>query len=188
MTLGQNNQWTDEAGLKTGASTSSTRDCCRAAAETTAEASKARCPRCGQPGQPVTVRTLKHQVKPEHLETVQNRSFGFCRTATCDVVYYSEDGVILSKGDVRQRIGLKEFEDPVPLCYCFGFTEAMIREEIQATGTCTIPQRITAEVRAGNCACEIRNPQGSCCLGHVQSTFKKMMMNADKARISPAST
>jgi len=187
MIMGRNNQRMEEAGLEPGASTSPTCDCCCAAAEVTAEASKARCPRCGQLGQPVTLRTLKHQVKPEHLETVQKGSFSFCRTATCGVVYYSEDGVILSKGDVRQRIGLKEAEDPVPLCYCFGFTEAMIGEEIRATGTCTMPQRITAEARAGNCACEVRNPQGSCCLGHVQSTVKKMM-SAVKARVSPAST
>lgn len=186
MTLGQNNMGTEEAGLETGESTSPGCDCCCAPAETAAAATNARCPRCGQPGQPVALRTLKHQVKPEHLEAVQQGSFSFCRAATCDVVYFSEDGVLLSKGDVRQRVGLKETEDPVPLCYCFGFTEAMVKGEIRATGTCTIPQRIAAEVRAGHCACEIRNPQGSCCLGNVHSTVKKMM-SALQARISPAS-
>jgi hypothetical protein len=40
-------------------------------------------------------------------------------------------------------------------------------EEILDTGKCTSPQWITAEVKAGNCACEIRNPQGFCCLGNV---------------------
>ena len=75
-------------------------------------------------------------------------------------------------------MGLKETEDPVPICYCFGFTEAMAVEEIRATGKCTIPQRITAEVKSGNCACEIRNPQGSCCLGNVTAAVKRAMERA----------
>lgn len=135
-----------------------------------------KCPACGQPGHRVVLQTLKHQVKPEHLETVETGSFNFCRTATCDVVYFNERGIVLTKADVRQRIGLKETQDPVPLCYCFGFTEAMAGEEIRATGKCTIPQRITAEVKAGNCACEIRNPQGSCCLGNINAAVKRVMI------------
>lgn len=134
---------------------------------------KANCPRCGQPGQPVGLQTLKHQVKPEHLETVESGAFNFCRTSTCDVVYFNECGTVLTKADVRQRVGLKETQDPVPICYCFGFTETMVSDEIRATGKCTIPQRITAEVKAGNCACEIRNPQGTCCLGNVTAAVKR---------------
>jgi len=154
-------------------------DCCSTESSTVivavkpAAGTKINCQRCGQPGQAVALQTLKHQVKPEHLETVETGSFNFCRTATCDVVYFNDSGIVLTKADVRQRIGLKETEDPVPVCYCFGFTETMVREEIRATGHCTIPQRITAEVKAGNCACEIRNPQGSCCLGNVTAAVKR---------------
>jgi hypothetical protein len=154
-------------------------DCCStkssrpAATAKPAVGIKVNCPRCGQPGQPVALQTLKHQVKPEHLETVETGSFNFCRTATCDAVYFNEHGIVLTKADVRQRIGLKETEDPVPICYCFGFTEKMAVDEIRATGKCTIPQRIAAEVKAGNCACEIRNPQGSCCLGNVNASVKR---------------
>jgi hypothetical protein len=131
------------------------------------------CPRCGQPGQFVPTQTLKHQVKPEHLETVEAGAFNFCRTATCEAVYFNGNGIVLAKADVRQRIGMKETQDPAPICYCFGFTEAMVVAEIRATGQCTIPQRITNEVKAGNCACEIRNPQGSCCLGNISIAVKK---------------
>lgn len=139
----------------------------------TAKAATNHCPRCSQPGRRVALQTLKHQVRPEHLESVETGSFHFCRTATCDAVYFNDRGTLLTKADVRQRIGLKETEDPVPVCYCFGFTDAMIREEIRATGKCTIPQRIAAEVKSGNCACEIRNSQGSCCLGDVNAAVKR---------------
>ena len=104
-------------------------DCCSikpsAVAAKLATGTKTNCPRCGQPGQSVPLQTLKHQVKPEHLETVEAGVFNFCRTATCEVVYFNAGSVVLTKADVRQRIGLKETADPVPLCYCFGFTKAM---------------------------------------------------------------
>jgi hypothetical protein len=72
----------------------------------------------------------------------------------------------------------------VPLCYCFGFTRAMVVEEIRATGKCTVPQRIAAEVKAGNCACEIRNPQGSCCLGNVHAVVKERLDTKDSLSAS----
>ncbi len=84
------------------------------------------------------MQTLKHQVKPEHLQTVESGPFWFCRTATCGVVYFNDGAVLLTKADVRQRIGLKETQDPVPLCYCFGFTHAMVVEEIRMTGKASL--------------------------------------------------
>ncbi len=39
--------------------------------------------------------------------------------------------------------------------------------EIRSTGKSTVAERITAEVKAGNCACEVKNPSGKCCLGDV---------------------
>jgi hypothetical protein len=136
------------------------------------------CPECGQPGKSVETKTLKQMVQPWHLELVNKPGFLFCRSADCDVVYFQPDGDCLRKPDVRVRVGLKETEDSVPICYCFGFTEAMVVAEIRDTGKCTIPQRITAEVKAGNCACEIRNPQGSCCLGNVTAAMKRVMKEA----------
>lgn len=150
-----------------------TEACCTANAKT-----KLRCSVCGKAGQPVEKITLKHQVKPEHLETVEHGPFSFCRTPTCDVVYFNANGTLLCKGDLRVRVGLKETEDPVPVCYCFGFTEKMVADELRATGKSTIPQRITAEIQAGNCACEIRNPQGSCCLGNVNAAVKRAVATA----------
>jgi hypothetical protein len=135
-----------------------------------------RCPLCGEAGQRIATLTLKHIVEPEFLEAVTKPGFQFCRAATCDVVYFHPEGFCLHKADVRVRVGLKETEDPIPLCYCFGFTEAMVGEEIRATGRCTIPQRITAEVKAGNCACKIRNPQGSCCLGNITAAVKRAIV------------
>src|SRR5258708_22150889 len=139
--------------------------CCSGEADTVSE----KCPQCGAAGKAVSTLTLKQMVKPEFLSLVDKPGFRFCRTATCKVVYFHLDGDRLEKKDVRVRVGLKESEDRVPVCYCFGFTEAMVREEIRERGRCTIPERITAEIKAGQCAWGGRNPQGAWCFGHVNA-------------------
>jgi len=58
----------------------------------------------------------------------------------------------------------------------------MIRGELAATGKSTVIDRIAAEMKADFCACEIRNPQGSCCLGNVKAAVKA----AQAERPSPA--
>jgi hypothetical protein len=53
----------------------------------------------------------------------------FCRTPSCEVVYYGEDGRTVAKRDVPVRVGLKERDDPVALCYCFGFARGRARRD-----------------------------------------------------------
>lgn len=134
-------------------------------------APKPSCPRCGRPGRPVSTLTLKHQVKAQFLAAVNDGGFQFCPTPACPVVYFAAAGPVLTTGDVRRPVTQKDSEH-APVCYCFGFTPAMIREELAASGKSTVVERITAEMKADFCACEIRNPQGSCCLGNVKAAVK----------------
>lgn len=163
-------------------------DCCSdepaGVAQSNSDSRKPLCPNCSAPGRPVPAITLKHMVQPEFLEVVNKEGFLFCRTPDCGVVYFHPDGETLEKADLRVRVGVKETEDPVPVCYCFGFTERMLLEEIQATGGTTIPQRIAAEMKAERCACEVRNPQGSCCLGNVKAAAKRAQQLAGQATAS----
>ncbi len=152
-------------------------DCCqspRPIALSPPAAAPIACPQCGQAGKSVSLLTLKHQVTPRHLATVETGSFAFCASRDCGVVYFNASGVALTQNDVRQRVTQKERGD-APLCYCFGFSANMVRDEIRATGDCTIQHRIAAEMKADRCACEIRNPQGSCCLGNVKAAVKAAM-------------
>jgi hypothetical protein len=126
-------------------------------------------------GKPVSAITLKHMVKPGFLDAVDKPGFLFCASPECDVVYFHPDGRELRRNDLRVLTGLKGAKD-APLCHCFGFTEAMVENELRATGDCTVLQRIAAEVKAGNCACEVRNPQGSCCLGNIASVIKRLKL------------
>ncbi|GAB4407287.1 MAG: hypothetical protein Fur0044_00080 [Anaerolineae bacterium] len=59
------------------------------------------------------------------------------------------------------------------VCYCFRHSPATIRAEWLATDSSTVIEEINNGIKAGQCACEIRNPQGSCCLGNVGSVVKR---------------
>lgn len=135
----------------------------------------AKCPACGALGKPVQRVTLGELVKPESRPRIPiQEEFCFCRTPRCEVVYFRSGEVLFRKEDLAVKVGLKEPNDPtVPVCYCFGWTPEKIRAEVQATGKSTVVDQIKAQVKAGNCTCEVTNPQGSCCLGNVASAIQK---------------
>lgn len=117
--------------------------------------------------------TLRAILKPEHAAGLLAGERRFCGTPHCPVLYYGADGRVVEKGAAAIRVGVKETEDPIPLCYCFGFTRADVRREMAETGDSSIPDRIEAEVRAGRCACERKNPSGACCLGEVRNAVRE---------------
>jgi hypothetical protein len=55
------------------------------------------------------------------------------------------------------------------VCYCFRHTLQSIRSEAATMEESAVVAAITAGIKAGQCACDIRNPQGSCCLGNVRA-------------------
>jgi hypothetical protein len=123
------------------------------------------CPGCGKKGKPVATLTVKNLVR-DHTRVAALASYSFCRTPDCEVVYFSGQAVF-NTADIKVRVGLKETADPIPLCYCFGYTREDIRSDIEGGINTAIPQKIKAEVQEGFCACEVKNPSGTCCLGDV---------------------
>jgi len=124
----------------------------------------------------VTLKTMLLMLKPEHFDRAGAGHYRFCTDQECRVVYFSEDeGATFTTNDLRMRVGLKEKQSPIPLCYCFGFEETDVREEVARTGQSIIPQRISALIKQGLCACEMRNPSGACCLGEVNKVVMRMI-------------
>jgi hypothetical protein len=116
---------------------------------------------------------------PDAAAQLRETTYRFCATPVCSVVYFSnETDQYFHKQNVRVRVGLKETTDPIPICYCFGYTVRDVEEEIEAIGRTTIPDRIEAEIHAGTCRCATENPQGVCCLGQVRRTVKKITAGA----------
>ena len=113
--------------------------------------------------------TMEHLLRPALAQRIAETQYYFCETPNCPVVYFSHHpgAPVFRKQDLSVRMGSKETGDPIPLCYCFSITRQAVRDEIQQTGFSTVVSRIKAEVQAGNCACEVKNPSGKCCLGNV---------------------
>lgn len=131
------------------------------------------CRRCGGHGRPVSRKTVLLMLKPDLLEQAMSGSYNFCAVRDCLVVYFEDEGSHqFTVDDLRIRVGLKVKDDPIPLCYCFGFEESDIRDEIARTGSTTIPERVSRLIREGMCACDARNPAGVCCLGEVNQAAK----------------
>ena len=133
------------------------------------------CKECGNKGKSVKEITLKSLVKEEIVQNIKRLDgFYFCETPICKVVYFNnQQQVYLHKGDIKVMVGIKETEPPIHVCYCFNWTQEMIFSQIMQLGYSTAPQEITAKIKAGECACEINNPSGRCCLGAVNKTIKR---------------
>lgn len=143
------------------------------------------CPRCAGQGRPVLRKTVLLMLKPGLLNAATSASYRFCAANDCPVVYFEDEGSRqFTVDDLRIRVGLKVKEDPIPLCYCFGFEECDIRDEISRTGTTTIPARVASLIREGLCACDSRNPVGVCCLGEITNVAKLLLSQVRKLRAS----
>ena len=140
------------------------------------------CKECGNKGKSVKEITLRSLVKESKLKIIKNfEGFYFCETPTCQVVYFSNSQqVYLYKVDIKVRVGIKETEDPIPVCYCFGWTRDRIFDQIKQLGYSNAVQEISAKVKSGECACEIKNPSGRCCLGGINKMVKRDMKLYDK--------
>lgn len=130
------------------------------------------CPVCGIKGKPVQGQTVKALLAVS-LRAVQDVAYLFCRTQTCPVVYFSLDGEqTFSTAQVRERVYQKEPDsDEVLVCYCFQHRVGEIRTAAPAVQA-AIVEDINIGINAGQCACDLRNPQGACCLGNVRGLIK----------------
>src|SRR5262245_10148577 len=145
-----------------------TSDCCKSQEQPKPipKATATTCPVCGERGQRIATATLKALLAVSLREVREEMTYRFCAQADCEVVYFSTDG---EQGvrlvDVRERVYQKEPRaDDVLICYCFRHTTGAVR----ASGGQAIVDDINAGIEAGQCACDWRNPQGTCCLGNVR--------------------
>ena len=129
-------------------------DCC----QREGELGRRTCPRCGSAGRSVQLITVKSLLTARALERLTLNEHGFCATPDCEVVYFSEE-TLFGRDDVRAPVFQKEPSGRRMVCYCFEVTEDNADTAAES--------RIRTHVQAGRCACELRNPEGRCCLGNL---------------------
>ena len=154
-------KWLKKIGIEKRMSS----NCC-SVSETTPEETVL-CPRCGENGNTVSLLTVGAMAKTQvEAAKLSAREYKLCRNRDCPVVYYAGE-IQIEKSDLRVAINFKEREYEGPVCYCFNHTVASITAEVQSRGHSTVQEMITHEIKAGRCACEVKNPAGICCLGDI---------------------
>lgn len=124
--------------------------------------------------------TLKALLSGEGLRRGVPPAPRFCGTLGCPAVYFDNSvPVVFEEAFVTVTVHAKHPEDgSVPVCYCFGHTPETIRHELASTGRSNASKTIAAEVKAGHCACEVKNPNGTCCLGEVTRVERSALLSA----------
>ncbi len=148
-------------------------DCCI----TTTSAPDTRCPGCDAKSRPVDRITLKALLRPEALARMSPGAYRFCGTPECSIVYFRPDSTF-ERGDLAVPVFQKERPGTRTVCYCLAITEEDIARELTERGRSSATERVTQLVKDERCACEVRNPQGTCCLGNVASAMTALAASA----------
>lgn len=138
--------------------------CCEPTTQPTAD--EYVCPNCGRLGRGVTLTSVQAHVAIS-LRALGGGDYCFCVTAHCPVVYFTTSGHCVRHDQLRERVFQKDVGDDVLVCYCFRHTAGDLRHGTPAERTALLAD-IVAGTQLGQCACELRNPQGRCCLGNVR--------------------
>lgn len=145
--------------------------CCTVEPDRTAQP-RQECPACGSAGRSVERITVKALLRPQALARLSEPEHRFCATPACPIVYFGREETF-DRDDVSAPVFQKEHAGDRIVCYCFAVTEADLGREIAETGRSTAAAEIAGHVEAGRCACEVKNPQGSCCLGNVAGAVRQ---------------
>lgn len=148
-------------------------NCCSAANTVVARQHTA-CSQCGSKGAPVDLLTVKALLTESALHRLVPAPLYFCREPICSVVYFGTDGQVYVSTDVRVAVWQKQPAGARRMCYCFDENEASMLRELIETGRCHAVQRVRDHITADRCACEVRNPRGTCCLGDLMKAVARL--------------
>ena len=141
------------------------------------------CRLCGVKGVQVPVITVKSLLTADGLRAGVPQAPRFCASPACAVVYF--DDVSERRVEERElsiRVHAKHPEDSsIPVCYCFGHTLAAVRNARDRS----ISNDVRAEVEAGHCACEVKNPKGACCLGDIIRIERAKGLSVEREDLGP---
>lgn len=120
-----------------------------------------RCSRCGTQSTTVPLSLVRHHLLDAWHGRFEGKEFSFCAAPTCDVVYSAIDGVTIGTGEVQRAPAYKTGRAAGPLCFCFDVSG------VDVSGDPDPVPYIRERVRLGECACDVLNPSGACCLGSI---------------------
>jgi hypothetical protein len=138
--------------------------CCSGGASSSAQA----CPQCGTSSKSISMKTIFHQVKFPEISSVETGSYFHCAGESCSVGYFSQEGLVIPKHQLRAFDELNN-----KLCYCFDVNVEQYIQALKDNTASEIKKFVIQKTKSGDCACEIRNPSGQCCLASFKQLEKK---------------
>lgn len=136
-------------------------DCC---CPSTSTKTKQLCPECGSTCKSVGIWTLYHQVRFPENQALIIDDYYFCPAKACSVGYFSNAGNIIPKQHLRSY----QANQTDLLCYCFDIGTEQYLSALKAQRAEPIKDFVMQRTKTGECACEIRNPSGQCCLANFK--------------------
>jgi len=125
------------------------------------------CPQCGISSKSIRMKTIYHQVKFPDVLDVETGNYYYCADNDCSVGYFSKEGKIIAKNQLRVFTELKNNK----LCYCFDINTEHYVNSLKDEAA-AIKNFVIQKTKVGDCACEIRNPSGQCCLANFKQLEK----------------
>ena len=149
--------------------------CCSTATKIKPDKHKNLCPVCNNKGKAVKLITIKSLISPKSLATIDaGQQYYFCKDADCQTVYFNGNGQCFNTSDIKVRVHQKDLAEDVPVCYCFDWSPKNIAQAAKDGGLEQIAPSISDHIKAGRCGCEVNNPQGTCCLGNINSFIRQL--------------
>ncbi|MGQ0535959.1 MAG: hypothetical protein ACT4PT_07790 [Methanobacteriota archaeon] len=134
------------------------------------------CPECLEPGERVAWTTVNAVLRPEAAGKLDSSaSYHFSPRRECPVPYLGAGpSSVARKDEARRRIGEKEAEAPIPVCYCLKVSEGQIVAEVAEKRCCRTLRDVERATRARTGrACHVMNPRGRCCGPQVRRAINK---------------
>jgi len=104
--------------------------------------------------------TLYHQARFPENQSLITDSYYFCPAKICSVGYFSSAGNAISKLHLRSYQAIQNDA----LRYYFDIDVNQYLSALKAHCAEPIKDFVMQRTKAGECACEIKNPSGQCCL------------------------
>ncbi|MCL6480254.1 MAG: hypothetical protein K6U02_00870 [Firmicutes bacterium] len=127
------------------------------------------------PGQKRGIRTVKALVRqlPFRMPPAQ---YYFCTAPDCDVVYFASDPAapVFRRGDLLVAVAPSRPQAPDTSATAWHHRGVHLGESrtVESVHGCA-EHRGRSE--SGNCACELKNPSGRCCLGEITQAERKAL-------------
>ena len=128
------------------------------------------CPQCEQPGMPVPLETVKHQVKTKYRSYVDDLEYSLCMHKDCKTAYFAHNSKnVLDHSLLKRPLWYKSYSEKILLCYCLNITENEVIRTVVETGL-TESDLIMMHLRGRfGWQCKITNPTGKCCSDEFQA-------------------